>query len=129
MMFKHAKATGKQSSGTSGRRRQSTHTHHRIEAYRRKGLKKSKAASRGVTQLSGIPIGDSSIQNMNTIFLQKHKTEATKIWNLGKWLGASFSGEEDEIIAHICKLEAQDQLAWDKLKKNQAGVEENKCPS
>ncbi|GAB4839489.1 hypothetical protein Ancab_029013 [Ancistrocladus abbreviatus] len=59
-------------------------------------------------QLTELSIGDSSIQNMNKLFLQNIKNEATEIWKVGKQLGVSFEGRDEEVIAHLCQLETRD---------------------
>ncbi|GAB4852613.1 hypothetical protein Ancab_016827 [Ancistrocladus abbreviatus] len=78
------------------------------------GLRRERSSAggmKGSDQLSGVSIGDSNIENMNRVIMQKMKTEeATTIWDIGKRLGVQSSEDEQEVIQQIAQLQG-----WMKL--------------
>ncbi|GAB4836560.1 hypothetical protein Ancab_001472, partial [Ancistrocladus abbreviatus] len=59
----------------------------------------------------GNTITDSSIENVNRIFLQRQaKSNAVEVWEFGKKLGATFEGEEMEIVNRLTLIEEKDSL-------------------
>ncbi|GAB4857272.1 hypothetical protein Ancab_015180 [Ancistrocladus abbreviatus] len=65
-------------------------------------------------QLSGISIGDSSIRNRNRVLLLQQELTAEGVWEVGKWLGAAYAGDEAEVLAHIRALDDRDKVRGEK---------------
>ncbi|GAB4861286.1 hypothetical protein Ancab_036448, partial [Ancistrocladus abbreviatus] len=65
-------------------------------------------------QLSGLSIRDSSIQNRNRVLLLQQELTAEGVWEVWKWLGAAYTGDEAEVLAHIRALEVRDKARGDK---------------
>ncbi|GAB4850308.1 hypothetical protein Ancab_029608, partial [Ancistrocladus abbreviatus] len=57
------------------------------------------------------------IQNMNNVILKHYSAEAKEIWELGKKLGASYCGTEEDMVDRLCQLEDRDREIWGKLHK------------
>ncbi|GAB4857287.1 hypothetical protein Ancab_015195 [Ancistrocladus abbreviatus] len=52
-----------------------------------------------MAQMSGNSIGDSNIENMNQLYLEKQvQDEAKMFWEMGMRLGATFEGDETEVV-------------------------------
>ncbi|GAB4850901.1 hypothetical protein Ancab_030201 [Ancistrocladus abbreviatus] len=62
------------------------------------------------SKISGTSISDSSIKNRNRILLLQQELNAEGVWEVGKWLGAAFVGQEAEVIARIRALEERDKV-------------------
>ncbi|GAB4853061.1 hypothetical protein Ancab_017246 [Ancistrocladus abbreviatus] len=65
-------------------------------------------------QLSGISIGDSSIRNRNRVLLLQQELTAEGVWEVEKWLGVAYVGDEAEVLARIRALEVRDKARGDK---------------
>ena len=54
-------------------------------------------------------ISDTDIVNCNRLFwMRNSSTEANRIWNLGKQLGITFTGDENQILEQLQKMEERD---------------------
>ncbi|GAB4861746.1 hypothetical protein Ancab_037001, partial [Ancistrocladus abbreviatus] len=67
-----------------------------------------------LSQISGTSIGDSSIQNRNRVLLLQRELTAEGVWDVGKWLGAAYAGDEANVLARIRSLEDRDKARGDK---------------
>lgn len=67
-------------------------------------------------------LSDSDILNCNRGFWIRNKEdEARNIWDFGKMLGVSFSGEDREMISKIMNMEQRDEAEMAALDKEKAG--------
>ncbi|GAB4837718.1 hypothetical protein Ancab_002572 [Ancistrocladus abbreviatus] len=56
-------------------------------------------SSKPMAQMSGNSIGDSNIENMNRLYLEKQiQDEAKMFWEMGKRLRAMYEGDEIEVV-------------------------------
>ncbi|GAB4856584.1 hypothetical protein Ancab_014501, partial [Ancistrocladus abbreviatus] len=108
LMFKNTVSKAKNKGGSLSRRKGVLPPQQKRRARRGKLVGKKALPSPVPTQITGISIGDSNIQNMNKLFLQKIQEEATDIWKMGKQLGVSFPGDYLEVIDHLGQLEIRD---------------------
>lgn len=54
-------------------------------------------------------LSDSNIENCNRVFwLNNTRLEAANMWELGKELGVTHTGNEDEILSRLIELENRD---------------------
>ncbi|GAB4825526.1 hypothetical protein Ancab_008400 [Ancistrocladus abbreviatus] len=93
---------------------------HETTCYRKKASNphKFKKDYRNVEEhsITDISIGDSGIQNMNRLFLTNLEgMSAKKIWEASKSLGATFEGDEIEIIQKIQQMEERDRVEWSRI--------------
>ncbi|GAB4826623.1 hypothetical protein Ancab_033518 [Ancistrocladus abbreviatus] len=82
--------------------------------------KHATAASRDSHPLSTTDdsIGDSDINNMNRLYLDKQaESQAQEVWELGKLFGAAYNDSEAEIFDNIKRLEERDRVDWEQLHK------------
>ncbi|GAB4840943.1 hypothetical protein Ancab_021703 [Ancistrocladus abbreviatus] len=57
----------------------------------------------------GNSIGDSNIANMNRLYLENQvREEARRIWEMGKSLGATYKGEDEEVIEKLVAMDKRD---------------------
>ncbi|GAB4825992.1 hypothetical protein Ancab_008861 [Ancistrocladus abbreviatus] len=66
-------------------------------------------------------ISDSNIHNMNRIFLEKDGLEidhvrAEEVWAIGRALGVSYDGNEQELLQRITNMEMRDKAEWEQRK-------------
>ncbi|GAB4845231.1 hypothetical protein Ancab_038640 [Ancistrocladus abbreviatus] len=71
-------------------------------------------------ELGDNSISDSNIQNMNRLFLlHESQVRAEEVWAIGQALGASFEGDEQELLLRIDDMEARDRAVWENKKKDE----------
>lgn len=57
-------------------------------------------------------ISDSAILNCNRLVIEKNNFEsAKKIWELGKEIGITYGGNENELIAKLVEMETRDKAS------------------
>ncbi|GAB4833162.1 hypothetical protein Ancab_031407, partial [Ancistrocladus abbreviatus] len=74
-------------------------------------------------------ISDSNIHNMNRLILEKDGMEidhvrAEEVWAIGRALGISYDGNEQELLQRITNMEKRDKAEWEQSKRaEEAGQE------
>lgn len=64
----------------------------------------------GAISHTGVSVSDVTICHCNSLILQKlSKTAAIKTWELDKRAGATYNGNEDDIILRIMEMEERDR--------------------
>ncbi|GAB4825093.1 hypothetical protein Ancab_007968 [Ancistrocladus abbreviatus] len=54
--------------------------------------------------------------NYVPVYVMLLELNAEGVWEVGKWLGAAFAGDEAKVLAHIRSLEERDKARWGRLK-------------
>ncbi|GAB4837046.1 hypothetical protein Ancab_039548 [Ancistrocladus abbreviatus] len=72
-------------------------------------------------------ISDSNIHNMNRLFLEKDGLEidhvrAEEVWAIGRALGVSYDGNEQEVLKWITNMEKRDKAEWEERKRAKEAV-------
>ncbi|GAB4832396.1 hypothetical protein Ancab_006412 [Ancistrocladus abbreviatus] len=107
---KRKASTTKRITRNSSRRRRLSST-----ACKRKVGKPKPSHQNVVPELTGLSISDSDIQNINKVILKQSSVEAKEICELGKKLGASYCGAEEDFIERLSQLEGRDKEVWRKM--------------